>query len=88
MIIKESDYVMRHLGGDLFDLKLRIVKKKKDGTFVDDEEIVYGCSLFSALRRIVSNRVKLKNREGAIDIKKYRNDLISEMKFLHDIFDK
>ena len=88
MIIKESDYVLEHLGGDLFDLRLLCTKKKKDGTIVEElGDPIYGCSLLSALNRIIRNRVRRKNQEGAITMAKYRDDFVAEMKFLHDIFD-
>lgn len=88
MIIEESDYVLESSGGSLFDLKLLNTKKKKDGTVVEEfGDPIYGCSLLSALKRIIGHRLRHKNRNGAITIAKYRNDIIAEMKFLHDIFD-
>ena len=87
MTIRESDFILRYLSGGLFDLKLLVTKKKKDGTIVPEEEVIYGCSLFSALRRIIINRIRHKNKDGAISISTFRRDLISEMNFLHDIFE-
>lgn len=88
MIIQESDFVLEHLGGGLFDLRLLSTKKKKDGTIVEElGDPIYGCSLLSALNRIIRNRVRRKNQEGAITMAKYRDDFVAEHKFLHDIFD-
>ena len=88
MIIEESDYILESSGSSLFDLKLLNTKKKKDGTIVEEfGDPIYGCSLFSALRRIIMHRLKQKNKNGAINMAQCRNSIVAEMKFLHDIFD-
>ena len=89
MIIQESDFILEEVGeGGLFDLKFLITKKKKDGTIIEEfGNPIYGCSLLSAMSRIIKYRVRQKNTSGAIEMSKYRNDLIAEMNFLHNIFD-
>jgi len=87
MTIEESDFKLeKH--GYLYDLSLLVVKKKKDGTLVEEfDKPIYGCSLESALRRIISYRISRKNKDGAISLIKLRDDIQKEMKFIHDIFD-
>jgi hypothetical protein len=87
MIIEESDFKLKQITEALFDVYLLEEKTKKDGTVV--EEFVgpyYGCSLEYALKKIIRNRLKRKNRDGAISMKKLRDDIVNEMKFLHNIF--
>ena len=89
MIIQESDFILEEVGnGSLYDLKLLVTKKKKDGTIVKEfGNPIYGCSLLSAISRIIKHRIRYKNQSGAIEMCKYRDDLIAEMEFLHNIFD-
>lgn len=88
MIIEESDFRLEYLGGYLFDLSLRVRRKKKDGTITDElEDAAHGCSLESAMKRIVMNRVCRKDSEGARTMRAYLASFKSEMKFLHNIFD-
>lgn len=87
MIIQESDFIMEGDEGS-FNLRFLITKKKKDGTTVEEfGKTIYGCSLYSAMDRIIRYRIKNKNQTGAIEMRKYKDDLITEMKFLHNIFD-
>lgn len=87
MIIRESDFILKSIGSELFDLKLLLGrKKKKDGTEEIEEAVVRGCTLFSALRRIINNRVKTKNADGAIDMKKLRDDFIQESTYFRNLF--
>lgn len=88
MIIEESDFKLEQVGGAIFDLRLLESKVKKNGTKVEEfGDPIYGCSLESALNRIIRNRLKRKNRSGAITMKRLRDDIIAETKFIHDIFD-
>lgn len=87
MVIKESDFILKSIGSELFDLKLLLGrKKKKDGTEEIEEAVVRGCTLFSALRRIINNRIKAKNTDGAIDMKKLRDDFIRESEYFSKLF--
>lgn len=86
MKIIESDFTLEYLGGDLFDLRLVSVKKKKSGEIVKElGEPIYGCSLHSAIRRIISNRAKLKNTDKTL--KKHLDVLIEQYKAIRAIFD-
>lgn len=88
MIIEESDFKLEQVGGAIFDLYLLTTKTKKDGSIVEEfGDPIYGCSLESALKRIIRNRISRKNKSGVITMKKLRNDILAESKFIHDIFD-
>lgn len=88
MIIEESDFRLEQVGGAIFDLRLLETKVKKNGTKVEElGDPIYGCSLHSALNKIIRNRLQRKNRDGAITMRKLRDDIIAETKFIHDVFD-
>lgn len=87
IVIEESDFKLEQVGGAIFDLRLLETKTKKNGTEVEEfGDPIYGCSLESALNKIIRNRLRRKNRNGAITMRKLRDDILAETKFIHDIF--